>query len=579
VLDPSRKRYGGRNGRGPSPSARRRGGFTLVELIVVVVIVGIILALMLTASMNAARSAQEKATQSLIAKLDAAFSDRVDAILQTRVSEPTATQVVVSQIYDGQTPLHDPIRPPRATPANPNPQPPPSLYAERAYVLAQIELFQRETPDVFFIQDIPDSASEDAYPLNFAANPYPIVNGSPNAVVSAAPALAKYVLPLGTGWPYNEVTGSNYFNPGQGIYGASYHAAAGVYKNLGYLPTGYDGVDNDGDGLVDEWNEGVNADNLNLVQTNLKSHQHKTARAEMLYALLVESQGPFGSIFNRDEFTDREVQDTDGDGLPEFVDAWGEPLQFYRWPLLFSSELQKGQKLAADPSTGIPVFAPPYADMIEQREVDPLDPNQQLMSAAWWSTSYNNAVYVGRVGPNWPFPPGFSTNSTGQWGPGVTFFENYFHPLHEPLYKSAPIPGQFWDRGAPGTMFASRRAFTSKFLIVSSGPDKELGLFQYDDAGLAADLSKPPDNGSRVPAAYRTAFPLLGMESLAAPLSYPDLFKLTSVTNGGGASLGDPVSSAPTAQHPLTSLDIQARGQDDIHNHSIPAGGIGGSAP
>ena len=32
------------------------------------------------------------------------------------------------------------------------------------------------------------------------------------------------------------------------------------------------------------------------------------------------------------EFTAQEVADTDDDGLLEFVDAWGEPLRFYRWP-------------------------------------------------------------------------------------------------------------------------------------------------------------------------------------------------------------------------------------------------------
>ena len=30
------------------------------------------------------------------------------------------------------------------------------------------------------------------------------------------------------------------------------------------------------------------------------------------------------------------LKDTDGDGLPEFVDAWGEPLRFYRWPIYYS---------------------------------------------------------------------------------------------------------------------------------------------------------------------------------------------------------------------------------------------------
>jgi hypothetical protein len=211
--------------------------------------------------------------------------------------------------------------------------------------------------------------------------------------------------------------------------------------------------------------------------------------------------------------------------------------------------------------------------MIEQREVDPFDPNQQLMSAAWWAAANNSPTHVGRIPP---FPPGFGTNTKGQWGPGVTFFENYFHLIHEPLYRSgvAPAPGQFWDRGAPGTIFAARRAFSSKMLVLSSGPDKELGVFQYDDAALAADIASRAKSN-----VYTAAFPLLGMESLAAPLSYPDLSKLTSVANSTGVSLGDPVSSVPTAQFPITSLDLQARGQDDIHNHSIPAGGIGGSAP
>ena len=57
------------------------------------------------------------------------------------------------------------------------------------------------------------------------------------------------------------------------------------------------------------------------------------------------ASGPWGSVFNRDDFTDREVQDTDGDGLPEFVDAWGQPLQFFRWPVLYHSDLQRGQMI------------------------------------------------------------------------------------------------------------------------------------------------------------------------------------------------------------------------------------------
>lgn len=555
----------------PASVTRRPSGFTLVELVVVMVIIGIILVFLLAASRSALRSAQEKATQGLIGKLDSAVSDRVDAILQSRVSEPSAANGIVAAIYDGVTP--------------------PSLgqTLERAYVLAQIELFQREMPDVFFDQT-QMSGYTGNYPINFAANPYPIADGSPNAVLTPYPSTypdAPFVLPLGSGWPVSQLSSpptSNYFNPGQGIYGASYHVAAGVYKNLGYYPTGYDGVDNNKNGLVDEWAEGVDTANQPTVQAHLSLHKHKTARAEVLYALLVDSTGPFGSIFTADDFTDKEVQDTDGDGLPEFVDAWGEPLQFYRWPLFFHSDLQHGQQFVSG-ATGDTAFLAPYDDMIQQRELDALDPNQQLMSPAWWSSSYNDAP---TYNPNPPyFPAGFAAGAGG-WSSGVAFFENYFHLLHEPLFSSSPqanppppptTPGQyFWDRGAGATggPFAARRAFSSKFLILSAGPDKELGVFEYDDAGLQADIAAIQGSNP-----YAAAFPLLGMENLAAPLAYGDLQMLVSPSGGGvigGLISGSPSLIPPPPPIP-SSLDIQTQGQDDINNHNIPAGGIGGSAP
>lgn len=163
----------------------------------------------------------------------------------------------------------------------------------------------------------------------------------------------------------------------------------GIYKNLGrvpqnFMPTGvsgmqpvqpkgYDGIDNGGvAGFIDDFAEGANAtyDNLATVNAAAANHTHKTARAEMLYALLVEARGPLASVFNADDFTNREVQDTDHDGLPEFVDAWGEPLYFYRWPLYFTSDIQKG--------------AAAYANVYETREQNPLDPSQQLLAPSWW---------------------------------------------------------------------------------------------------------------------------------------------------------------------------------------------------
>ena len=104
--------------------------------------------------------------------------------------------------------------------------------------------------------------------------------------------------------------------------------------------------------------------------------------------------GPLGSVFSRDDFSDREVKDTDGDGLPEFVDAWGQPLQFFRWPLLYHTDTQRGQVIdywdytqTPPVASAVELFNPPYRSVFEAREQDPLDPNQQLMAPAWWSSA------------------------------------------------------------------------------------------------------------------------------------------------------------------------------------------------
>ncbi len=66
-----------------------------------------------------------------------------------------------------------------------------------------------------------------------------------------------------------------------------------------------------------------------------------TESAEVLYYIL--TSGPIPGKGRRkvisgigqtqtDEFSGADTADTDGDGLPEFVDGWGNPLRFYRWP-------------------------------------------------------------------------------------------------------------------------------------------------------------------------------------------------------------------------------------------------------
>lgn len=69
-----------------------------------------------------------------------------------------------------------------------------------------------------------------------------------------------------------------------------------------------------------------------LPSFDLTNHKPETESAELLYFMLTEMPVFGVSPVAGDGFNTGEVKDTDGDGLPEFVDAWGQPLRFYRWP-------------------------------------------------------------------------------------------------------------------------------------------------------------------------------------------------------------------------------------------------------
>ena len=84
----------------------------------------------------------------------------------------------------------------------------------------------------------------------------------------------------------------------------------------------------------------VNAGNatptLTEVQTRaqelLASHDRVTESSEMLYLIITEMDVFGAPAIGADGFKAGEIGDTDGDGLIEFIDGWGQPLRFYRWP-------------------------------------------------------------------------------------------------------------------------------------------------------------------------------------------------------------------------------------------------------
>jgi type II secretory pathway pseudopilin PulG len=106
-------------------------------------------------------------------------------------------------------------------------------------------------------------------------------------------------------------------------------------------------------------------------------HVAETESAEVLYFMLTQSEVGGAAPVDAGEFLASEVGDTDGDGLMEFLDAWGNPLRFYRWPTrLFKNN---GTTHSGD-TAGLLVQGLPAHSANDLLDTDPDDPLEQLGS-------------------------------------------------------------------------------------------------------------------------------------------------------------------------------------------------------
>lgn len=569
----------------------RRIGFTLVELLVVIAILALLVALILVASADGVRRAEERATQALITKLETAVNDRLDALLntqppinQTHRFLATINSLQTLGVRQAYLPIGNVVN---------------NSDDRRAQVFAQFDYIRAELPDVFFVNGLASdggSQAAAAYPLNFAAAPYPAgsnVLSSGNQTSGLANDGGSWVLPLGNtypGLPLNQSTANLMITPPQlpttGMFGASFSSAASIYKNLytasasdlaGITPgalvnfePGLDGVDNNGDGLIDELvsptasNPEITVTGatfqafVTCVTNRLAKHTHKTARSEMLYALLVDGLSPLGSAFSREDFTAREVQDTDGDGMLEFVDAWGEPLQFFRWPIYYGTPSGQFPLGTSDTQLG----ASQYGNASQARQQDALDTNQTLVSPGWWSQAANPSFTLSILNNNFVPPNSNASPGTNQSSLGAIAFMNYFHSLVDPFPSSGA--GQLWDRGSKFT----RREYFSKFLILSAGPDREPGVAQFSkDYSLLVD-----SYFFQLSSGYAVTFPHgRTMEANALALIYVENQAAVSdpvwrLGTGSGSffEIPAPYTNATASTYLSTTSNV-----DDITNHNL----------
>ncbi len=91
------------------------------------------------------------------------------------------------------------------------------------------------------------------------------------------------------------------------------------------------------------------------------------APAECLYMIVTLAGGEEA----RQQFSDDEIADTDGNGLPEFIDGWGRPIYWLRWAPGFNvSDLQPNLPMDSSPASL------DLRQQASQQDHDPFDPRR-----------------------------------------------------------------------------------------------------------------------------------------------------------------------------------------------------------
>jgi hypothetical protein len=81
------------------------------------------------------------------------------------------------------------------------------------------------------------------------------------------------------------------------------------------------------------------AKSINRITGELNTGEEITDNqgAECLYMVITTATGDGEA---RSQFSENNIGDVDGDGAPEFLDGWGNPISFLRWAPGFDSDIQ-----------------------------------------------------------------------------------------------------------------------------------------------------------------------------------------------------------------------------------------------
>lgn len=267
----------------------RRHGFTLIEILIVIVIVSILMSFLGVTIANMLTTAKEAQTQATLTKIDGMITERQEGMARFYDSRDFRRRV---------DEVHDNLK--QGDPSNGVPQ---LLGLSQGFVKA---VGIKKTTQEFFPQNF--------FEMTDIRQP----------IDPSAPAGSAARRGIGADGIPDKIAFDD-------VYGTS--------VKWGIDPS---------DSVLKPWRDkNGNA----MPDAGDVFHQQETESAELLYFALTRLEIFGVPAIGADAFLDQEVDDTDGDGLPEFVDGWGRPLRFYRWP---SRLIKPFGMLGQDGSAGNP---------------------------------------------------------------------------------------------------------------------------------------------------------------------------------------------------------------------------------
>ena len=260
----------------PNPSSSSRSAFTLIELLVTITIIGILSAMVLGALHAAGEAAHEYATKGTIAKLHNIIMERYESYMTRRVPINTAGF-------------------------------PPSVAAQ--YRLFAIrDLIRMEMPERW--TDVVASAS----------STYTVPLAMPCMSFNWLPYSPTFYQPNDT-LPDGSTDSKNWT-----VFLTATGPVLKVVKDLDRPALS---------NLYEQRHQQVRNHLITvkgMTSSDAEELISKNGGSECLYMIVA-----LGSPEALEQFNSSEIGDVDGDTLPEFLDGWGRPISFLRWPAGFNN--------------------------------------------------------------------------------------------------------------------------------------------------------------------------------------------------------------------------------------------------